>query len=51
MFEFKKRLETLQFIDLHNAMPHYSADEIFRWKNYEKKQQQKKQKEKFHSKN
>ena len=33
-------------------MPHYSADEICHWKNYEKKdKQQKKQKQKFHGKN
>ena len=25
-------------MELHIAMPHYSADKIFRWKNYEKKQ-------------
>ena len=33
-------------------MPHYSVDEIFHWKNYEKKNnQQKEQKQKFHAKN
>ena len=32
-------------------MPHYSADEIFHWKNYEKNKQQKKQKQQFHGKN
>ena len=52
MFEFKKRLKTQLPVELHNAMPHYSADEIFHRKNYEKKnKQQKKQKQKLHGKN
>ena len=34
-------------------MPHYNADEIFHWKNYEKKKKKttKKQEQKFHGKN
>ena len=46
MFEFKKSLKTWLLTELHNAMPHYSADEIFHGKNYEKKTNNKKGKNK-----
>ena len=49
MFEFQKTFQLL--IELHKAIPHYSANEIYHRKYHEKKnKQQKKEKQKIHGK-